>query len=415
MIPCFFRRLNVLWNYCYLKKIFKLKYLGETLFIFLIVWLFTLIPLNFDFLNPVIEALNDFDTSDIVFSRLRQEQPADTNIVIVNIGYLNRSRIANELNIVESYSPKVIGMDTFFWKYKNTRRDSLLACAISKYKNIVLASKLGDYNEVSGSYDTLFKSLEIFQRHTYSGYANLPSNNENDLSTIRTFIPRVRYKDSYCDAFATKVVSLYYNQDTKFLEHIANKSEIINYRGNFNKFYFLNAGDLNKSNINLDFLKNKIVLFGFTGTGIDSKVVEDKFYTPLNPKYVGKSLPDMYGVVIHANIISMMTNRNYISVPNFSENLFISFIIIYLNVFILSWVKANPLNRFDILTLVAIIAESIFLLLISLEILLYLDIKISLTLALIGLILSSEAIDIYENLQEKFLAVKRRYKDRESI
>jgi hypothetical protein len=37
-----------------------------------------------------------------------------------------------------------------------------------------------------------------------------------------------------------------------------------------------------------------------------------RYYTPLNERYAGRSLPDMFAVEIHANIIKMIRDRKYI-------------------------------------------------------------------------------------------------------
>ncbi len=365
--------------------------------------MFSLIPLNLEFLNPVEQSLNDFDTSDIVFSRLREEQKADTNIVIVNIGNLDRREIAKELTIVNSYKPKVIGIDAFFWKRKNLRVDSLLAKAIAGSKNIVLVSKLGIYDKEINSYDTVFNSVNYIEGKASTGYANLPGNGVDNSITVRDFKPDVRYKNLLYDAFSVKIAQLYDKGDTKYLLRRSNKTEIINYRGNEDKFYFLNTGEVDNPKINLNFLKGKIVLFGFAGTGMGPKMLEDIFYTPLNKKYVGKTIPDMYGIFIHANIISMIIHKNYINSMPVWLNLILAVLICYFNVIIIKFIKIKYGDWFDLFTLLLIGAESIFILFLSLEIFLHLEMKISLTLTLISLILISDAIDVYDNLSTKVI------------
>ena len=70
--------------------------------------------------------------------------------------------------------------------------------------------------------------------------------------------------------------------------------------------------------IDPEVFKNKIVLIGYVGNTLDIDTGEDKFFTPLNEKYVGKANKDMYGIVVHANIISTILRNNLIDVlPNF--------------------------------------------------------------------------------------------------
>jgi CHASE2 domain-containing sensor protein len=40
--------------------------------------------------------------------------------------------------------------------------------------------------------------------------------------------------------------------------------------------------------------------------------MEDMHFTPMNSKFAGKSLPDLNGVFVHANIIKMIMEESYI-------------------------------------------------------------------------------------------------------
>ncbi|HYG15113.1 MAG TPA: CHASE2 domain-containing protein, partial [Bacteroidia bacterium] len=85
----------------------------------------------------------------------------------------------------------------------------------------------------------------------------------------------------------------------------------------------------------------KIVLMGFLGPDLKTKVLEDNYFTPMNYKYSGKSFPDMYGVIIHANIISSILEAKYINkVPQWLSIL-IAYIICWVHVyfFIKSYIK----------------------------------------------------------------------------
>ena len=62
---------------------------------------------------------------------------------------------------------------------------------------------------------------------------------------------------------------------------------------------------------NKSLLKNKIVILGYIGTPTGNEYdVEDKHFTPLNKITAGKSIPDMFGVVVHANIITMLMKHD---------------------------------------------------------------------------------------------------------
>ncbi len=108
----------------------------------------------------------------------------------------------------------------------------------------------------------------------------------------------------------------------KFLER-NNYSEVINYRGNVIRhlrhpriirkcFTRLTSKMLLTENFVPEMIKDKIVIFGFLGEYLGDPSWDDKFYTPLNKKLAGKANPDMFGAVVHANIVSMILNEDYV-------------------------------------------------------------------------------------------------------
>ncbi len=63
-------------------------------------------------------------------------------------------------------------------------------------------------------------------------------------------------------------------------------------------------------------IKDKIVLFG--GFSTTNRFTEDLKFSPMNANYSGRSNPDMYGIVIHANIINMLLDGKLIyNIPVF--------------------------------------------------------------------------------------------------
>src|SRR5690606_41931860 len=83
---------------------FWLDTLGGTVFIFFIIGFMLNLFDRLDFLDPIGDALDDMELTDIVFSRIREHPGADTNIVVVNVGNLSRDGIAEQINILNSRS-----------------------------------------------------------------------------------------------------------------------------------------------------------------------------------------------------------------------------------------------------------------------------------------------------------------------
>jgi len=94
--------------------------------------------------------------------------------------------------------------------------------------------------------------------------------------------------------------------------------EPVNYYGSSE--YYLNYTEdefeKNFQDHQLGNVKGKIVLLGyFANKGDNNAKAEDMFFSPLNTKTKKKNLRDIYGVIIHANIISMILNEHdYITV-----------------------------------------------------------------------------------------------------
>jgi hypothetical protein len=78
------------------KHFFRLDALIITANIFVLGYLLSMLPINYKFLDPMVNALRDFDIYDLYYSQLRSTPDADTNIVLVNIGNLSRAEIAHQ-------------------------------------------------------------------------------------------------------------------------------------------------------------------------------------------------------------------------------------------------------------------------------------------------------------------------------
>ena len=98
-------------------------------------------------------AITDVDFSDLYY-QYRPKPEADKNIVIVNIGNLNRSELAVLLQVVSSNNPKVIGGAIFFDQEKDSLNivgTSLLSEEVKSIDNLILASSFREEdNSIAG-------------------------------------------------------------------------------------------------------------------------------------------------------------------------------------------------------------------------------------------------------------------------
>jgi len=294
----------------YVSHITKYLYERDTLFatiaVFVLLILIGMIKLNFYVLNPMKLALKDFDFNDISYSKLQKGKfdSVDRDIIIVNTGHLDRAELGFLIEKVNTYHPKVIGLDIFFTypKDEEPEKDSILREALLKTKNLVAVSvgywERDSFKIVPNAFDDV-----ILKR----GYANLIG---EEVGTIREYSAfEIVNHDKY-PQITTAIVKEYDSLAYKALVKRNKKQDIINYSKRIDQYQTLEAEDLLTDNVEGYILKNKIVLLGYISR--DPNDVEDKKFTPMNNNFVGKAIPDMNGIVVQANIITMALEGKYI-------------------------------------------------------------------------------------------------------
>lgn len=390
-------------------------------------WVMSHIPLvsNLDFLNPMDMMFKDFDMTDIVFSKIREEPNADDDIILVNLSNpynVGRSEFTMMLNIIQKQQPKVVGVDAFYRSQQDPEIDSMLAEACKKTDNLVMVSKLSKPNEKKHHYDSLEKSNPMFIEKVHTGFANLITSgkgtNMQELVTVRAFSPQEKVIDGKEEkmepSFGVKIAQLYDSEATKLFLKRKNKLEYINFRGNAGpktdgKFFALDYFNILNEEFDPELMKGKIVLLGYMGETLDTPSFEDKFYTPLNENYVGRATLDMYGVVVHANIISMILQQDYINTMNPWLNGLLAFLITMLSTILFSYFYKYMGFWYDAVTIIFQLLFSLLLLTIVIYAFHWYRLKIDTGLALVGVIFSGIFVEIYFGLVNKlFLKVRKR-------
>jgi len=292
----------------YHKHFTKYLYERDTIFatiaVFVFLILLGMIPINFYVLNPMKLALKDFDFNDISYAKLKKGEgnKQDSNIVIVNIGHLDRAGIGFLIEKVNSYQPKVIGLDIWFEKEKDPVKDSILNEAFLHAKNLVAVSVA-----VAGKHDFTIQKNYFDKSIPKRGYANLIG---EDIGTIRFYSPFEMVHGKKYPQITTAIIKEF---DTVAYKHLVKRNkpvETINYKRRVHQYQIIENEDLMADNVEGSIFKNKIVLLGYIN--LDPNDIEDKKFTPMNDKYAGKSIPDMNGIVVQANIISMVLEGDYI-------------------------------------------------------------------------------------------------------
>lgn len=423
----------------FFNKIFNADIILCTVFVFLLLWaLSNLDGLHLDFIDPIGEALDEFEPTDLVYTALRDEPEPDKRITVVNIGNLDRGGIAQLITNLNKAKPAVIGIDVRFFKDKTDfyrengleNKDSLLEIAFSGTKNLVLATKLENLNESTGQFDSLATPLPRFRQYSNDAFVNVITA-EDDFRVNRQFVPADYVNDSLQLFFPVRIASLYNKEkvanflirknNKTLIEKKKNKSkpdpekdkfllETVYYRGNINNFFgekdpFGHGDAFNKVDVqegvdgsfDPSLVTDKICLLGYVGETIknDKYWDEDKFYTPLNKKFAGKSFPDMYGVVVHANVVSMILNETYVDVIDSQTNFIINIIICLLNVVVFSYVHNYIKLWWDGLSVVIALGEMILLYALVLVCFEYYKVAIDLNYAITFIFLLGNLLELY--------------------
>ena len=401
------------------KRRFIIHALGCTLFVYAFMGLIAILPATFEFLNPLSDAVSDIEVTDVIFSKLRDERtdketgltisnvPVDTNIVLVNIGELDNEQLAQEIDIINAQKPKVIAIDATFFnvpgRQRNGHKDSVLAESFSHVKSLVLANKL-IYREKSHKLDSVIQPIPLLRQYAKTAYVNLITVGSDGVSateqlkTSRDITPKEIIDDSAYLSFPVFIASLINPQAAKAFLARNNTTEVINYTRRQTDYFALDVADVFNPDLAPDIFTNKVVLLGFMGRYFADPTYEDKFFTPMNAKYAGKSLHDMYGVVIHANVISMITEQNYINEMPVWECLLVGLLLCFLNVLYFLYVNIYLGHWYDLITKSIQFIESVFVIFLVVIIFDKLHYKIDLTIGIAAVLLCGDLLEVYTTL-----------------
>lgn len=304
------------------------KYLFRDAFICVLLtivflWVVSFIVLNLSIFNPFTSAFKDFSFLDIYYKEKMEIKNPTKDIVIINIEKRNRFEIHQLINHIKKGEPNTIGIDVIFKNQKDIFIDSLLANNLDK-KNIFLSKAYINNNWVTNT--------NVFNKDYNSvGYTNLNFDRSNNV--IRKFEGKKTINDSVHYSLSVLIAKYFLgaNWDNSIEEQLSNPLTI-DYHGNIDSFLNLSYNECMELK-KLSLFKNKIILIGYLGTPHgNTKDIEDKLYTPLNHRIAGKSPPDMFGVVLHANLIQMLIKNSFFKVVPKWLTVIIALIITYFSV-----------------------------------------------------------------------------------
>lgn len=414
-----------------------------TVFVFFMLWFGSLLSdlKLFTAFDTIGMAFKDFKLTDYAFSKLRPEPLVDERIVLVNIGTLDRRGIAQQIQILNTFGPRVIAYDGFFNcegglydtlncpQLLDTLGNLMLANSIAEANRFVLGTKLMQTDSVAQFdveyYDSIEYSDPVFMENAVPGFASLPTDAtyQEDVKLCRSIFPQWVVNGERQLAFSVQIANQYDSAVTEKFLNRGNKEELINFRGNMNvmslrvqnvftnqtsesnfatMFYAVDADQLLRGDVLPELFKDRIVILGYLGDYLGDAAWEDKFFTPLNKKVGGRANPDMFGPVLHANVVAMILNEDYINeIPEWASY-FIAFLVCLLTIALFILMDHKLPMWFDALSF---IIQVILLLAISVTIILsfaYANLMLDLGVAIGVTAVVGPCYDIFKSLQNEY-------------
>lgn len=222
------------------------------------------------------------------------------NIVLINTGALDRKGIAEEINVINSFSPAVLAIDVQFYGHENYSYDHLLLLALEKCKNLVMISIIANYTGVDVEYNRFtYGSMPEFLIFAKTGFANTTIEKDK-RQALKRFSIREKVNGNFEYHFSVRTAIAF--DSLKVMRFVSSNPRLIDidYKDGRRRFKTFSPTDVLGKKISREDIEGKIVMLGFMGPGD-----EDKFFTPLNRK-TKPYKPDMYGVECLANIVAQV-------------------------------------------------------------------------------------------------------------
>ena len=385
-------------------------------------------------------ALKDFELTDYAFSNLRPDPVVEERIILVNIGTLSRREIAQQIQIINQFKPRVIGFDGFF-DCEGGLRDSvncpalldtlgnlMLSTALQDARNFVLGAKLLQTDSLAQIDTDVYDSLEIsdpmFSNYATRGFVSLPTNAtyQEDVKLCRSIFPTMQVAGKEELAFSVQIAMLFDSVKTKKFLARKKAEEVINFRGNIEvrqlrlksikndetattnfktMFYVVDVEEMLRGEVLPEMFKDNIVMMGYLGDYLGDPSWDDKFYTPLNKKVAGRAHPDMFGLVLHANAVTMILNEDYVDELSIWSKYAVAFLVCLLTVALFIFIDRKLPIWFDALSVIIQLIE--LLIIISFIIFAFAtwSLKLDLSIALAVSAFVGPCYDIFKSFQNE--------------
>jgi CHASE2 domain-containing sensor protein len=385
------------------SRFFHIHGMAITLIIFLFIGLVKLVTFRSHYFDPFNNGMKDYEVTDIIYSQLRDKSRVqrETRIALVHVEKPTRTELAAMLERIAAFSPAVIGLDILFQGEKDSLGDAQLRRVLHSIPNVVLAANLAPYVDSLKGIPNMIVADSAFSNHSTSAYTNFLAGADK---TVRMFTPQLNTLDGQEHlAFGVALSGYYDSLAVRKLLRRNNPAERIDYFGEYRSFLRKNGSDIAEaSDEELSVLfRDRIVMIGFADSRDSDAPIEDRYFTPLNPVYTGRSIPDMYGMVIHANIVSMILDGRYIyELPTWIRTLLVV-AFAYFNVQVIHRIYHWLPDTFHGITRIMQLIELLIFFFIVAFLFNEFRVKIDFSTGFLALILAYDVVMIYESLIRK--------------
>jgi len=372
-----------------MKYLFRRDTLFATAAVFLVIYILLYNPLNEYIFNPLKISFDDFALTDLAFSQGHLKTTVDERILIINIDTAGRKTIAKLLDRLEDYHPKSVGLDILLPQREADGNEEIKR-VLQKFKNIIL-SQFVEYNDSTKNYS--LSENQFTNNNVHSGFVNFIGV-KGDV--VRYFPDYLEDKTNRYESFTSEIIKISDTVAYQNLKKRNKKVEWINYQRLDSEYYNANFNDVLNDKIDTSFVRDKIILIGYISHNINNIV--DKHFTPLNNKILGRSIPDMNGVIIHANILSMILDGTYITRVPVWLTILIAVFITWLHMAFLIRYYIHTHLWFHLAVKTAELLISVLLFYISVLLLRYKNVNLDFTLTLIAIVIGVDVLYFYDAL-----------------
>ncbi|MCX7735094.1 MAG: CHASE2 domain-containing protein [Candidatus Kapabacteria bacterium] len=369
------------------KKLFNVDAFFGTIFVFLTIFIFSLI-FSADIFTPLKRVFEDFAITDVnTYFRDEDNIKPDTNIILIDNSKLEFDETLDLIAKLNVFNPKVIALEELHFDEISPESMTKLDSLISELKNkFVIGYRLFDLEKQD--YLNIYDSIRynFYNRHRdILGYIDLDFQKDKRFYTQREFFPIIKADSGIIHSLAYKISFLFGSKhlDKRYTDKT--DKEVINFIGNFNKFFFYRGKELLYDEEPVNRFTNKIILIGNCPVFDSEKELDDLYFTPLNKNYAGRTFPDMFKVIIIANIINMFNQGSFYNIMPGLFIILIAFLITYFNFILFLKVTEYKKELYELVSIFAFLIQSTLIILLTYYFYFSFNFDLKLTLSLIAI------------------------------